>query len=163
ILPAESKVKVIDSLVNVTDSSVTNYDSVDESSVCSTPLPLLEKLAGFTINEPTSAPAKGNKNVSASKMNSAPTGSYRAPNVVEPELRTIVEIAPMVTNQTMEELFQAPMEGYVEAIVIPKVNADHFEIRTNLLQLVQANWQRILKKRTKSKPKPNKIKSKWKA
>ncbi|GJV85750.1 reverse transcriptase domain-containing protein [Tanacetum coccineum] len=46
----------------------------------------------------------------------------RAPNIVEPELRTIV--APMA-ERTMEEL--------------PKINADHFEIKTNLLQLVQAN------------------------
>nr|GFA61693.1 reverse transcriptase domain-containing protein [Tanacetum cinerariifolium] len=40
----------------------------------------------------------------------------RDPNVVEPELRTIVEVAPMADNQTMEELLQAPMEGYGEAI-----------------------------------------------
>nr|GEU98491.1 hypothetical protein [Tanacetum cinerariifolium] len=45
ILPFESQVKVTDSLVNVTDSSVTNYDLADESLVCSTLLPLLEKLA----------------------------------------------------------------------------------------------------------------------
>ncbi|GKB77846.1 reverse transcriptase domain-containing protein, partial [Tanacetum coccineum] len=51
----------------------------------------------------------------------------RAPNIVEPELRTIV--APMA-ERTMEEL---------EAIVLPEINADHFEIKTNLLQLVQAN------------------------
>ncbi|GJQ93226.1 hypothetical protein Tco_0004365 [Tanacetum coccineum] len=63
----------------------------------------------------------------------------RAPNIVEPELRTIVEVAPMADNQTMEELLQAPTEGYGEAIVIPEINADHFEIKTNLLQLVQAN------------------------
>nr|GEV56381.1 reverse transcriptase domain-containing protein [Tanacetum cinerariifolium] len=63
----------------------------------------------------------------------------RAPNVVEPELRTIVEVAPMADNRIMEELLQAPTEGYGEAIVIPKINADHFEIKTNLLQLVQAN------------------------
>nr|GEV36521.1 reverse transcriptase domain-containing protein [Tanacetum cinerariifolium] len=63
----------------------------------------------------------------------------RAPNIVKPELRTIVEIAPMADNQTMEELLQAPTEGYGEAIVIPKINADHFEIKTNLLQFVQAN------------------------
>ncbi|GJT56576.1 reverse transcriptase domain-containing protein [Tanacetum coccineum] len=30
-------------------------------------------------------------------------------------------------------------EGYREAIVLPKINADHFEIKTNLLQLVKAN------------------------
>nr|GEU39014.1 reverse transcriptase domain-containing protein [Tanacetum cinerariifolium] len=45
----------------------------------------------------------------------------------------------MVDNRTMEELLQAPTEGYGEAIVISKINADHFEIKMNLLQLVQAN------------------------
>nr|GEZ62302.1 hypothetical protein [Tanacetum cinerariifolium] len=45
----------------------------------------------------------------------------------------------MADNRTMEELLQAPTEGYGEAIVIPEINADHFEIITNLLQLVQAN------------------------
>ncbi|GJV41804.1 hypothetical protein Tco_1420244 [Tanacetum coccineum] len=60
----------------------------------------------------------------------------RAPNIVEPELRTIV--TPM-TERTMEELLRAPTEGYGEAIVLPEINADHFEIKTNFLQLVQAN------------------------
>ncbi|GJU47299.1 reverse transcriptase domain-containing protein [Tanacetum coccineum] len=60
----------------------------------------------------------------------------RAPNIVEPELRTIV--APMA-ERTMEELLRAPTEGYEEAIVLPEINADHFKIKTNLLQLVQAN------------------------
>nr|GEV66092.1 reverse transcriptase domain-containing protein [Tanacetum cinerariifolium] len=58
---------------------------------------------------------------------------------VEPELRTIVEVAQMADNHTMEELLQAPTKGYGEAIVIPEINAGHFEIKTNLLQLVQAN------------------------
>nr|GFA04770.1 reverse transcriptase domain-containing protein [Tanacetum cinerariifolium] len=63
----------------------------------------------------------------------------RTPNVVELELRTIVEVASMADNRTMEELLQAPTKGYGEAIVILEINADHFEIKTNLLQLVQAN------------------------
>nr|GEU84459.1 reverse transcriptase domain-containing protein [Tanacetum cinerariifolium] len=45
----------------------------------------------------------------------------------------------MADHRTIEELLQAQMEGYGEAIVILKTNADHFEIKTNLLQLVQAN------------------------
>nr|GEY75201.1 reverse transcriptase domain-containing protein [Tanacetum cinerariifolium] len=45
----------------------------------------------------------------------------------------------MPDNRTMEELLQASTEGYGEAIVISEINADHFEIKTNLLQLVQAN------------------------
>nr|GEU96832.1 reverse transcriptase domain-containing protein [Tanacetum cinerariifolium] len=60
----------------------------------------------------------------------------RTPNVVEPELHTIVEMAD---NRAMEELLQAPTEGCGVAIVILEINADHFEIKTNLLQLVQAN------------------------
>ncbi|GJX47815.1 reverse transcriptase domain-containing protein [Tanacetum coccineum] len=78
----------------------------------------------FLNNSPVTIPRRRNRR--------------RAPNVVEPELRTIVEVAPMA-ERTMEELLQAPTEGYGEAIVIPEINADHFEIKTNLLQLVQAN------------------------
>ncbi|GKC48777.1 hypothetical protein Tco_1071522 [Tanacetum coccineum] len=44
-----------------------------------------------------------------------------------------------MVERTMEELLCAPTEGYGEAIVLPEINADHFEIKTNLLQLVQAN------------------------
>ncbi|GKD34449.1 reverse transcriptase domain-containing protein, partial [Tanacetum coccineum] len=79
----------------------------------------------FPNNSPVTIPRRRNRR--------------RAPNVVEPELRTIVEVAPMADNRTMEELLQAPTEGYGEAIVIPEINADHFEIKTNLLQLVQAS------------------------
>nr|GEV67433.1 reverse transcriptase domain-containing protein [Tanacetum cinerariifolium] len=42
----------------------------------------------------------------------------RIPNVVKPELRTIVEVAPMADNRAMEELLQAPMEGDVPNDVI---------------------------------------------
>nr|GEV31614.1 reverse transcriptase domain-containing protein [Tanacetum cinerariifolium] len=45
----------------------------------------------------------------------------------------------MANNRTMEELLHAPTKGYGEAIFILEINADHFEIKTNLLQLVQAN------------------------
>ncbi|GKA15400.1 hypothetical protein Tco_0695147 [Tanacetum coccineum] len=60
----------------------------------------------------------------------------RAPNIVKPELRTIVAL---MAERTMEELLRAPTKGYGEAIVLPEINADHFEIKTNLLQLVQAS------------------------
>ncbi|GJS67318.1 hypothetical protein Tco_0681882 [Tanacetum coccineum] len=44
-----------------------------------------------------------------------------------------------MVERTMEELLRAHTEGYGEAIVLPKINAGHFEIKMNLLQLVQAN------------------------
>nr|GEZ77683.1 reverse transcriptase domain-containing protein [Tanacetum cinerariifolium] len=62
----------------------------------------------------------------------------RIPNIVEPEIRTKAKIIPMA-DRTIEELLQAPTEGYEEAIVIPEILAENFEIKTNLLQLVQAN------------------------
>nr|GEX69034.1 reverse transcriptase domain-containing protein [Tanacetum cinerariifolium] len=60
----------------------------------------------------------------------------RTPNVIKPKLRTIVEMAD---NRTMDELLQAPTEGYGEAIIVLEINTNHFDIKTNLLQLVQAN------------------------
>ncbi|GJT24814.1 retrovirus-related pol polyprotein from transposon TNT 1-94 [Tanacetum coccineum] len=81
-----------------------DYDLADESLVCNTPLPPLEKLAGakpvfgpktikstlkskstfkaealkgVIINEPSSDPAKGNISTSVSKTNSAPAGKLK--------------------------------------------------------------------------------------
>nr|GEV48631.1 DNA-directed DNA polymerase [Tanacetum cinerariifolium] len=44
-----------------------------------------------------------------------------------------------MADRTMEELLQAPSEGYGEVIVISEILAENFEIKTNLLQLVKAN------------------------
>nr|GEW22548.1 hypothetical protein [Tanacetum cinerariifolium] len=63
ILPPESQTNTTEPLVVVTDSSATDYDSADESSVCSTPLPPLEKLGGA---EPASGP-KAIKSILKSK------------------------------------------------------------------------------------------------
>nr|GEU56457.1 reverse transcriptase domain-containing protein [Tanacetum cinerariifolium] len=62
----------------------------------------------------------------------------RVPNIVEPEIRTIEEVV-LMADRTMEELLQAPMEGYGEAIVILEILTENFKIKTNLLQLVQTN------------------------
>nr|GEU40729.1 DNA-directed DNA polymerase [Tanacetum cinerariifolium] len=62
----------------------------------------------------------------------------RIQNIVEPEFRAIENIDPMA-DRTMKELLQAPTERYGEAIVISEILAENFEIKTNLLQLVQAN------------------------
>nr|GEV84874.1 hypothetical protein [Tanacetum cinerariifolium] len=62
----------------------------------------------------------------------------RVPNIVEPEIHTIEEVVSMA-DRTMEELLQAPTEGYGEAIVVPEILAENFEIKMNLLHLVQTN------------------------
>nr|GEU28777.1 DNA-directed DNA polymerase [Tanacetum cinerariifolium] len=45
----------------------------------------------------------------------------------------------MADNRTMEEMLQAPTEGYGDAIVVPDILVENFEIRTGLLSLIQAN------------------------
>nr|GFB23541.1 reverse transcriptase domain-containing protein [Tanacetum cinerariifolium] len=43
----------------------------------------------------------------------------------------------MADNRTMKELLQAPTEGYEEAIIIPKITANNFELKYGLINLVQ--------------------------
>nr|GEX29301.1 reverse transcriptase domain-containing protein [Tanacetum cinerariifolium] len=57
-------------------------------------------------------------------------------NVVKPEIRTIVEMAD---NRTMAQMLQAPIEGYEDAIVVPLINANNFELKQTLINLVQSN------------------------
>nr|GEX82134.1 hypothetical protein [Tanacetum cinerariifolium] len=57
-------------------------------------------------------------------------------NVVEPEIRTIVE---MTDNHTMAQMLQTPIERYEDAIVVPPINAKNFELKQTLINLVQSN------------------------
>nr|GEU66119.1 DNA-directed DNA polymerase [Tanacetum cinerariifolium] len=65
----------------------------------------------------------------------------RSKQIVEPELRTTVEtpVANMADTRTMLELLQASTEGYGDAIVIPAILAEDFELKVGLLQLVTSS------------------------
>ncbi|WP_254554240.1 retrotransposon gag family protein, partial [Salmonella enterica] len=39
----------------------------------------------------------------------------------------------------MAEMLQAPTEGYGDAIILPIINSDHFELKTHLITLVSTN------------------------
>ncbi|GJS20497.1 hypothetical protein Tco_0449129 [Tanacetum coccineum] len=43
----------------------------------------------------------------------------------------------MDDNRTMAQLLKAPTEGYEDAIVVPEITANNFEIKHDLLNLVQ--------------------------
>ncbi|GKA73247.1 reverse transcriptase domain-containing protein [Tanacetum coccineum] len=43
----------------------------------------------------------------------------------------------MADNRTMAQLLEAPVEGYEDAIVVPKITVDNFELKHGLLTLVQ--------------------------
>ncbi|GJU33304.1 reverse transcriptase domain-containing protein [Tanacetum coccineum] len=63
-----------------------------------------------------------------------------------PDLRTMEELCqptlnetPIVTmadQRTLAELLRAPTEGYAEAIVVPPIPAEHFELKHSLINLV---------------------------
>nr|GEY40372.1 hypothetical protein [Tanacetum cinerariifolium] len=57
-------------------------------------------------------------------------------NIFEPEIRTIVEMAD---NRTMAQMLQAPIEEYEDAIVVAPINANNFELKQTLINLVQSN------------------------
>ncbi|GJY98275.1 reverse transcriptase domain-containing protein [Tanacetum coccineum] len=46
-------------------------------------------------------------------------------------------VVTMADNRTMAQLLQAPTEGYEDAIVVPAITADNFELKHGLLTLVQ--------------------------
>ncbi|GJS97424.1 reverse transcriptase domain-containing protein [Tanacetum coccineum] len=58
--------------------------------------------------------------------------------IVKPELQTIVKtpVDAMADTRTMSELLQAPTEGYGDAIVVPPILAENFELKVGLLSLI---------------------------
>nr|GEX04600.1 reverse transcriptase domain-containing protein [Tanacetum cinerariifolium] len=46
-------------------------------------------------------------------------------------------IVTMADQRTMDQLLQAPTEGYEDAIVVPAITADNFELKHGLLTFVQ--------------------------
>nr|GEY15903.1 reverse transcriptase domain-containing protein [Tanacetum cinerariifolium] len=44
---------------------------------------------------------------------------------------------PMAENKSMAQLLQAPTDGYEDAIVIPEISANNFELKHGLINLVQ--------------------------
>nr|GEV27616.1 reverse transcriptase domain-containing protein [Tanacetum cinerariifolium] len=95
-----------------------------------------DQKAFFYNNQANEGKIKGRKQKFRPKFRRS--NRRRIPNIVEPEIQTIAKIVPMA-DRTMKELLQAPTKGYGEAIVIPEILTENFEIKTNLLQLVQAN------------------------
>ncbi|GKG42278.1 hypothetical protein Tco_0476576, partial [Tanacetum coccineum] len=65
----------------------------------------------------------------------------RQTSVESPNLKKPNNNPPIVTmddNRTMAQLLiEAPTEGYEDAIVVPEITANNFEIKHGLLNLVQ--------------------------
>ncbi|GJV18799.1 retrovirus-related pol polyprotein from transposon TNT 1-94 [Tanacetum coccineum] len=90
----------------------------------------------------TTAPAYGtgngyqekDKNRSQNRQNRANgDGKERDENYENPD----PPVVTMADNHTMAQLLEAPTEGYEDAIVVPEITADNFELKHGLLTLVQ--------------------------
>nr|GEV40719.1 hypothetical protein [Tanacetum cinerariifolium] len=57
-------------------------------------------------------------------------------NIVEPEFRTMAD-NQVFDNRTIDQMLQAPIEGYEDAIIVPPINANNFELKQTLINLVQ--------------------------
>nr|GEW91885.1 hypothetical protein [Tanacetum cinerariifolium] len=182
----------------VFDSPAPNYDSADESSVCSTPFLPLKKLDDAELGSgPKTVKSilksksmfkaktlKGNgydKKGTKSKQNRTkpstkqktwkcqqskcmqthsssrlvsnpssnptpstnpnPKGRNRRRSKQRIEDFNLEELSPpivtMADQRTMAQLLQEPTEGYEDAIFVPAITADNFELKHGLLSLVQ--------------------------
>ncbi|GJW83816.1 hypothetical protein Tco_0156961 [Tanacetum coccineum] len=61
--------------------------------------------------------------------------SVESPNLEKPN----PPIVTMEDNRTMAQLLEAPTEGYEDAIVVPEINANNFEIKHGLAYLFITN------------------------
>ncbi|GJR66932.1 hypothetical protein Tco_0012997, partial [Tanacetum coccineum] len=67
----------------------------------------------------------------------APPAVVEPFNLEEPIENPAPPVVTMDDNRTMALLLEAPTEGYEDAIVVPKITADNFELKHCLLTLVQ--------------------------
>ncbi|GJX25028.1 hypothetical protein Tco_0231324 [Tanacetum coccineum] len=58
-------------------------------------------------------------------------------NLEEPIENQAPPVVTMADQRTMAQLLQAPTEGYEDAIVVPAITADNFELKHGLLTLIQ--------------------------
>ncbi|GJT46636.1 reverse transcriptase domain-containing protein [Tanacetum coccineum] len=60
----------------------------------------------------------------------------RSKQRVEPFALEETPVVMMADQRTMAELLRAPTEGYAEAIIVPPVPAEHFELKHSLINLI---------------------------
>ncbi|GJV53217.1 hypothetical protein Tco_1448958 [Tanacetum coccineum] len=60
----------------------------------------------------------------------------RSKQRVKPFSLVETPVVTMADQRTMAELLRAPTEGYAEAIIVPPIPAEHFELKHSLINLV---------------------------
>ncbi|GJU16492.1 reverse transcriptase domain-containing protein [Tanacetum coccineum] len=60
-------------------------------------------------------------------------------NLEEPLENEAPPVVTMANQRTMAELFCAPTEGYAEAIVVPPILVEHFELKNSLINMMTSD------------------------
>nr|GFA25916.1 reverse transcriptase domain-containing protein [Tanacetum cinerariifolium] len=78
-----------------------------------------------------------------SSTNTTPKGRTRRSSKQKVENSNLEEnlhlVATMADNRTMAELLRAPIEGYVDAIVVPPILAEQFELKHSLINMMTSD------------------------
>ncbi|GJT18390.1 hypothetical protein Tco_0877096 [Tanacetum coccineum] len=80
------------------------------------------------ILEPMSKMTEGNKKQYTTDVKVMNYLLQAIPNDIEPLENQAPPVVMMADQRTMAELLRAPTEGYAEAIVVPPIPAEHFEL-----------------------------------
>ncbi|GJT04098.1 hypothetical protein Tco_0838560 [Tanacetum coccineum] len=78
----------------------------------------------------------GESSTNPTSMNLKRRNRRRSKQRVEPFALEETPVVTMADQRTMAELLRAPTEGYAEAIVLPPISAEHFELKHSLINLV---------------------------
>ncbi|GKF73053.1 hypothetical protein Tco_0219385, partial [Tanacetum coccineum] len=71
--------------------------------------------------------------------NSRRRNRRRSNQRVEPFTLKESPIVTMADQRTMAELLRAPTEGYMEAIVVPPILAEYFELKHSLINMMTSD------------------------
>nr|GEX54763.1 hypothetical protein [Tanacetum cinerariifolium] len=142
ILLAESQVKIIDPLVAITYSSATEYDSADESLVCSTPLPLLEKLADFINGSSVKTPMVPPNNLGHDLNGKAVNETQNRANEVNIDYAKLIweDIITKINKKTREKFI--PNLGFLSLLLEHNIEGYGFKnVTLNPTQVFNVhNW-----------------------
>ncbi|GJS98329.1 hypothetical protein Tco_0819499 [Tanacetum coccineum] len=74
----------------------------------------------------------------------------RSKQRVKPFALEEILVDTMANQRTMAKLLSAPTEGYAEAIVVPPILAEHFELKHSLINMMTSDQFFGLEKRQSS-------------
>ncbi|GJV66075.1 hypothetical protein Tco_0037715 [Tanacetum coccineum] len=81
----------------------------------------------------------GNSSSNPTTSNPKRHNRRRSNQIVEPFALEESPVVTMADQRTMAELLRAPTEGYKEAIVVPPILAEHFELKNSLINMMTSD------------------------